>query len=48
MLIVGAGWAGNMLLKDLEWDRKTYYEVVGFIDDDAAEKGCEIQGRALP
>jgi len=44
MLIVGAGWAGNMLLKDLEWNQKTYYEVVGFIDDDAAKKGCEIQG----
>ena len=44
VLIVGAGAAGDMLLKDLGRNHEIHYDVVGFIDDDQAKKGREIQG----
>jgi len=44
VLIVGAGAAGNMLLRDLQRNSEVDYHVVGFIDDDQAKKGREIQG----
>ncbi len=44
VLIVGAGAAGDMLLKDLGRNHQIHYDVVGFIDDDQAKKGREIQG----
>ena len=44
VLIVGAGAAGDMLLKDLGRNHEIHYDVVGFIDDDQTKKGREIQG----
>lgn len=44
VLIVGAGAAGDMLLKDLGRNQEIHYDVVGFIDDDQTKKGREIQG----
>ncbi len=44
VLIVGAGAAGNMLLRDLQRNSEVDYHVVGFIDDDHSKKGREIQG----
>ncbi|HCK75511.1 MAG TPA: polysaccharide biosynthesis protein [Gammaproteobacteria bacterium] len=44
VLIVGAGAAGDMLLKDLGRNQGINYDVVGFIDDDETKKGREIQG----
>jgi len=44
VLIVGAGAAGDMLLKDLGRNQAINYDVVGFLDDDPTKKGREIQG----
>ena len=44
VLIVGAGAAGNMLLRDLQRNSELDYHVVGLIDDDLSKKGREIQG----
>lgn len=44
ILIVGAGAAGDMLLKDIRRNRELDYDIVGFIDDDPTKKGREIQG----
>ena len=44
ILIVGAGAAGDMLLKDIRRNRELDYDIVGFVDDDPTKKGREIQG----
>ncbi|MDP6855778.1 MAG: nucleoside-diphosphate sugar epimerase/dehydratase [Arenicellales bacterium] len=44
VLIVGAGTAGDMLLRDLGRNHDLHYDVVGFIDDDQSKKGREIHG----
>ena len=44
VLIVGAGAAGDMLLKDIARNASIDYHIVGFIDDDKSKKGREIQG----
>ncbi len=38
-LIIGAGEAGSLLLKELRKQRGSAYNVVGFIDDDLEKKG---------
>jgi FlaA1/EpsC-like NDP-sugar epimerase len=43
-LIVGAGEAGVMVLKESQINPKTNIEIVGFIDDDRRKKGLRIQG----
>jgi len=43
-LIVGAGDAGEALLRDIHQRAITEYEVIGFIDDDAAKQGTYIHG----
>lgn len=43
-LIVGAGRAGEMLVRDLLRDRQAQYRPVGFVDDDARTRGREIHG----
>jgi len=41
-LIIGAGRAGEMLVRDML--KNHVYEAVGFLDDDARKKGGEIHG----
>ena len=43
-LIVGAGNAGEALLREIHRMPVTQYEVVGFIDDDPVKKGIDIHG----
>lgn len=43
-LIVGAGNAGEALLREIHRMPVTQYEVVGFIDDDPVKKGTNIHG----
>ncbi len=44
VLIVGAGHAGEMLIRDLRRDRGHGYSVVTFVDDDREKSGQEIHG----
>ena len=44
MLIVGAGKAGEMLVRDLLRSRDELYEPVGFVDDSIRKQGREIHG----
>jgi FlaA1/EpsC-like NDP-sugar epimerase len=44
VLIVGAGDAGEMLLREMKAHRHLAYEAVGFIDDDARKRGTKILG----
>jgi FlaA1/EpsC-like NDP-sugar epimerase len=46
-LIVGAGDAGEELLRALHHQRVAQYDVVGFIDDDPAKQGTLIHGLAV-
>jgi FlaA1/EpsC-like NDP-sugar epimerase len=43
-LIVGAGNAGESLLREMHRTAIARYEVVGFIDDDPAKQGTQIHG----
>lgn len=43
-LIVGAGEAGVMVLKESQINPRTNLEIVGFIDDDRRKKNLRIQG----
>jgi FlaA1/EpsC-like NDP-sugar epimerase len=43
-LIVGAGNAGEALLREMQRMRVVQYDVVGFIDDDPAKRGMHIHG----
>ncbi len=43
-LIVGAGDAGEALLRDIHQKPVAEYEVIGFIDDDPAKQGTYIHG----
>lgn len=44
LLIIGAGDAGEALLREIMRMKVTQYEVVGFIDDDKRKKGVGIHG----
>jgi len=44
VLIVGAGQAGEMLVRDLLRARDECYEPVGFVDDSIEKLGREVQG----
>lgn len=46
-IIVGAGSAGELLLRDLERSDKHSYRVVGFVDDLASKRGTTIGGRQV-
>lgn len=43
-LIVGAGEAGSLLLKEIRRHPHTTYHVVGFVDDDPDKKGMKLHG----
>jgi FlaA1/EpsC-like NDP-sugar epimerase len=44
LLIVGAGKAGEMLVRDLLRNREECYQPVGFVDDKLSKQGREIHG----
>ena len=44
VLIVGAGRAGEMLVRDLLRTRDEFYEPVGFVDDNLEKMGREVHG----
>lgn len=46
-IIVGAGSAGDLLLRDLQRSDEHSYHVVGFVDDAPAKRGTTIGGRQV-
>jgi FlaA1/EpsC-like NDP-sugar epimerase len=46
-VVVGAGSAGELLLRDLQRSDEHSYEVVGFVDDDAKKWGTSLGGRPV-
>jgi len=46
-LIVGAGSAGDLLLRDLRRSSEHDYDVIGFIDDDPRKSGHHVGGRPV-
>ncbi len=46
-VIVGAGSAGEMLLRDLQRSSEHRYHVVGFVDDDRAKSNHVVGGKAV-
>jgi FlaA1/EpsC-like NDP-sugar epimerase len=49
VLIIGAGSAGEQLLREIKNNPAMAYDVVGFVDDDARHCGSlQGDGRALP
>jgi FlaA1/EpsC-like NDP-sugar epimerase len=44
VIIVGAGRAGEMLLREMKQNARIGYDSVGFLDDDRAKKGMRIHG----
>ncbi len=46
-LIVGAGSAGQTLLRDLQGSADHLYRVIGFVDDDPAKRGMIVGGRKV-
>jgi FlaA1/EpsC-like NDP-sugar epimerase len=46
-LIVGAGNAGDILLRDLERSEAHSYHIVGFVDDDVRKQGASIGGKPV-
>jgi FlaA1/EpsC-like NDP-sugar epimerase len=43
-LIVGAGQAGNLIVRELKGNPSLGYNPVGFVDDDPSKKGVNMQG----
>ncbi len=43
-LIVGAGEAGSLLLKEIRRQPHAAYSVIGFVDDDPEKKGMKLHG----
>jgi FlaA1/EpsC-like NDP-sugar epimerase len=46
-VVVGAGSAGELLLRDLQRSDEHSYEVVGFVDDDPSKRGMSVGGRPV-
>ncbi|MCJ7494622.1 MAG: hypothetical protein MUP68_10345 [Deltaproteobacteria bacterium] len=44
LLIIGAGDAGEKMLREIHDNPRLNYEVVGFLDDDPNKKGMRIHG----
>jgi FlaA1/EpsC-like NDP-sugar epimerase len=43
-LIVGAGDAGEMVIREMRWGARLHFQPVGFVDDDARKLGQRIHG----
>lgn len=43
-LIIGAGEAGNLLLKEIGKQEESPYKIIGFIDDDDDKQGLRLNG----
>lgn len=43
-LIIGAGEAGHLLLKELRKQKNSAYQVIGFLDDDPTKQGMRLGG----
>ncbi len=46
-LILGAGSAGDLLLRDMLRSPANTYQILGFLDDDARKRGAHIGGRPV-
>jgi FlaA1/EpsC-like NDP-sugar epimerase/ActR/RegA family two-component response regulator len=46
-LVVGAGDAGEMLVREIERNPTLQYEVVGFVDDDPGKRSRRLHGREV-
>ncbi len=44
VLILGAGWAGKTILREINRSRKSGLRVAGFIDDDPSKQGKDVEG----
>ena len=44
VIIIGAGDAGEKMLREIFDNPKVDYRVVGFLDDDCAKWGCSLHG----
>ncbi|MHB8108427.1 MAG: polysaccharide biosynthesis protein [Syntrophorhabdaceae bacterium] len=44
VIILGAGRAGEMLLREMKQNRRINYQPIGFLDDNRAKKGMRIHG----
>ena len=44
VIIIGAGRAGEMLLREMKQNARIGYDSVGFLDDDRTKKGMRIHG----
>ena len=47
VLIVGAGDAGSLLLRDIETQPQLGYNVVGYLDDDPGKRGLRVRGTRI-
>ena len=47
ILIVGAGAAGEMLLRDLQRSQDHTYQVMGFVDDEPNKRGMIVGGKTV-
>ena len=43
-LIIGAGDAGNLLLREIRQQNEPEYQIIGFLDDDKGKQGMRING----
>lgn len=47
VLVVGAGDAGSLLLRDIENQPDLRLRIVGFLDDDVSKRGMTLRGRRI-
>ena len=44
VLVVGAGEAGQMIVREIRQNPELHYRLVGFVDDDPQKLNCRLQG----